>query len=70
MIAIATFYVEQSRHDTSRVVHYAGGNIKNAIRRAIELSFTTTKDCAWLIAGNKPIAKYFCGKKFKCSDTV
>lgn len=67
---IASLYVEQSRHDTSRVVHYAGGDLKNAIKKAIELSHTTTKDCAWIIQGNKAIAKYFKGKKFLPSDNV
>lgn len=67
---IAALYVEQSRHDTSRVVHYAGGNIRRAVQIALALSHTTSKDCAWIIRGNKPLAKYWKGQKFKPSDTV
>ena len=67
---IAAIYVEQARHDTSRMVHYAGGDLKRAVAKAVELSMTTTKDCAWIIRGTKPIAKYFKGEKYKPSETV
>lgn len=66
---IAEYYVEQERKDTPRVVHYAGGNVKRAIQTAKKLSFTAN-NAAWIIRGNKPISKYFKGKRFSPVETV
>ena len=67
---IASIYVEQSRHDTSRVVHYAGGCLRRAREIALRLSHSTTRDCAWIISNGKPLCKYFKGQRFKPCQTV
>jgi hypothetical protein len=69
-MTIAAYYVEQNRHDTSRVVHYAGGDLKEAKARARELSETSTKNCAWVIEGNKPLLKFYDGKELKPNETA
>lgn len=68
---IANYTVEQTRSDTSKVVHYMGGNLKDAKKFAIELSLSCHRNCAWIIgANNKPLMKFFKGQRFSPKETV